>query len=206
MSHPPGTCWDGATFSVRWRLASKELGIGVWDGSANFVCCHVLWALAPSCGCSVTCPVSRGPLGCCSCLSLSCAGWSPWTCCGAAPLPQHWGRCAFAGSGLASHSSRDLITARNCPNVCCWVEPGAELLDTVGYLRVLKPRPVTGKWQEWTGNCRLPKFLNFQVGGKWFTGVDSVKVLHSQIISTSVSLTAELPTLPQLAWIVPFPL
>lgn len=124
--------------------------------------------------------------------------------CGAAPLPQHWGRCAFAGSGLASHSSRDLITARNCPNVCCWVEPGPELLDTVGYLRVLKPRPVTGKWQEWTGNCRLPKFLNFQVGGKWFTGVESVKVLHSQI--TSVSLTAELPTLPQLAWIVPFPL
>lgn len=77
MSHLPGTCWDGATFPVRWKLVAKELDGRVWDGSANFVCCHVLWALAPSCGCSVACPVSRGPLGRCSCLGLICAGWSP---------------------------------------------------------------------------------------------------------------------------------
>lgn len=42
--------------------------------------------------------------------------------------------------------------------------------------------------------------------GKWFTGVESAKVLHSQIVSTSVSLSAELPDLPQLVWTGPFPL
>lgn len=70
MSHPTGTCWDGATFPGRWGLAAMELEGRAWDGSANFVCCHVLWALAPSCGCCVACPVSRGPLGCCCCLGL----------------------------------------------------------------------------------------------------------------------------------------
>lgn len=46
----------------------------------------------------------------------------------------------------------------------------------------------------------------FSAGSNWFTGVDSVKVLRSQIASTSVSLSAELPNLPHLAWTGPFPL
>lgn len=54
-----------------WSSFPWQMGTGrAWDGSANFVCCHVLWALAPSCGCCVACPVSRGPLGCCSCPGL----------------------------------------------------------------------------------------------------------------------------------------
>lgn len=70
------------------------------------------------------------------------------------------------------------------------------------------PKPQTCHWKvagvDWA--LLATQIPELSGGGKWFTGVDSVKVLHSQIGSTSVSLTTELPTLPQLAWTVPFPL
>lgn len=122
ISHLPGTLWDGATFLARWDLAPKELDGGLGMDLRNFVCSQVLRALAPSCGCSATSPVSRGLLGCCGCLGLSCAGWSPGRFGGPGSLSQHGGSSAFAGFGLVSHSSWDLIVARNSPSVSVlWV-------------------------------------------------------------------------------------
>jgi len=168
------------------------------------LCCQVLRALAPSCGGSATSPASHRLSGCCVCLGLSCAGWSPGRCCGAGSPAQHGGAAELCVrriwpcvTQLTGSDRRKTLSQR-----VCIVGLSQERGSWVPQLRTrfLNPRPVLGRWQKGTGHHQQPKFLSFLLWAGVVQVVGSGRVLHSQAGSAS----AELPALPGLAWAGPF--